>query len=127
MRRFGTVEASLRRSVLDAQTNLEFNGAQPLPISLPGECFMSSKPPPPSSRGNSPAKVSAHRQIPKSESGRKPLFISKIIVALIVAGFVASLAGAPAPLLLGASKWWLVLSFLLLGVSTMAWMALREP
>jgi MFS family permease len=71
--------------------------------------------------------VSADRQIPKSESGRKPLVISRIIVTLIVAGFVASLACAIAPLLLGASKWWLVLSFLLLGVSTMAWMALREP
>jgi hypothetical protein len=88
---------------------------------------MSSKPPPPSSGGKSPAKVTANRQIPQSQSGKKPLVISKVIVALIVAGFVASLAGAIAPLLLGASKWWLVLSFLLLGVSTMAWMALREP
>jgi fatty acid desaturase len=88
---------------------------------------MSSKPPSPSSGGKSPNRPTADRQIPTSLSGQKPLVISKIIVALIVAGFVASLAGAIAPLLLGASKWWLVLSFLLLGVSTIACMALREP
>jgi hypothetical protein len=45
---------------------------------------------------------------------------------LIVIGFAGSLAGAIAPLLLGASKWWLALSFLLLAVSTTAWSALRD-
>jgi hypothetical protein len=81
---------------------------------------------PPSSGGKSPSKVSANRQIPKSESGRKPLVVSRIIVVGIVVGFLASLAGAIAPILLGASKWWLAFSFLMLGVSSIACMALRD-
>jgi hypothetical protein len=85
---------------------------------------MSSKPPPPG--GKSPSGVSANRQIPKSESGRKPLKVSRVIVVAIVVGFIASLAGAIAPLVLGASKWWLAFSFLMLGLSSIACMALRD-
>jgi hypothetical protein len=87
---------------------------------------MSSKPPPSSPGGKVPGKVPAKREIPPSQFKRKAPAPSRIIVAGIVAGFVISLASAIAPLLLGASKWWLVLSFLMLAVSSIAYQALRE-
>jgi hypothetical protein len=86
---------------------------------------MSSKPPP-QPGGKVPGKVPVERDIPPSQFKRKAPPPSRIIVAAIVAGFVVSLASAIAPLLLGASKWWLVLSFLMLFVSSIAYQMLRE-
>ena len=73
-----------------------------------------------------PGKIPAKREIPPSQFKRKAPPPSRIIVAAIVAGFAISLASAVAPLALGWSKWWLVLSLLMLLVSSIAYQALRE-
>jgi hypothetical protein len=69
----------------------------------------------------------AGRKVPAVPVSRKPPKASRVIVVGIVIGFIGSAASAIAPLLFRASSWWLALSLVLLMISAVAAMALREP
>ena len=72
-------------------------------------------------------KVSANRQIPKSQVKQKPLKVSPAITGGIVFCFVVAAASAVAPLLFRVSHWWLLLSLVMLGIAVAAVSALRQP
>jgi MFS family permease len=71
-------------------------------------------------------KTAPGRRVPEAPGRRRAPKPSKVIVAGIAVGFVGSAACAVAPLLFRASSWWLALSLVLLIMSVVSWMALRE-